>query len=185
MDKAQMRKQFIASRQQIADRADQEMHVVENLYRFIEEGSFETIYSYCAFRGELDLSSLHHRLLEGGYQLALPRMSSDGAMDFFLWNGRPLNVNKYGIEEPDSNDPLVTPDCSSLILVPCLAIDCTGSRLGYGGGYYDRYLQKFCSTSTISPVFESQIVTAVAREDHDISVQWICHAQEIKKTRSS
>ena len=60
-------------------------------------------------------------------------------MDFFEWTSDdPLTINKYGIPEPSSNN-LKYPD---ILLVPLLAFDKNLNRVGYGGGFYDRYIQK-------------------------------------------
>ena len=60
-------------------------------------------------------------------------------MDFFKWSSKePLSINKYGIPEPVS-DKVVYPD---ILLVPIVAFDKNFNRIGYGGGFYDRYIKK-------------------------------------------
>ena len=71
--------------------------------------------------------------------VSLPIIKKNNQMDFFEWsNNYPLKINKYGIIEPISKKKIY-PD---LILIPLLAYDIKLNRLGYGGGFYDRYIEK-------------------------------------------
>ena len=73
------------------------------------------------------------------FNISLPKIKKNFDMDFYKWSfNHPLKINKYGIPEPDSNF-LMYPD---VLLVPLVAFDEKLNRLGYGGGYYDRLIQK-------------------------------------------
>ena len=96
---------------------------------------------YFANDGEVDLTPLLARLLRMRKRIALPVVSRDGAMTFHRYrNGTALVRNRFGILEPRNHAPLVSPLAIDLLLVPLVAFDDFGTRLGMGAGYYDRYL---------------------------------------------
>ena len=88
-------------------------------------------------------------------------------MDFFQWSSNdPLSINKYGIPEPIS-DKIIYPD---ILLVPIVAFDKNLNRIGYGGGFYDRYLEKISQIKkciTIGLAFSHQKVNKIKVENFD------------------
>ena len=100
--------------------------------------------------------------------IAFPRATATG-LAFFT--GRDLLPGPFGNHEPAEDAPAPSPD---LVLVPGLAFDRSGFRLGRGGGFYDRFLESFPSHPVLCGVcFSCQIVPNVPREAHDARVDWI------------
>ena len=94
---------------------------------------------YFPVNHEVDTFQIMKMLKQKGFKLSLPVISSKFDMNFYYWNLHdPLYVNKYGIPEPKSNKEVIP----SILLIPMVAFDNNLNRLGYGGGYYDRYLKK-------------------------------------------
>jgi 5-formyltetrahydrofolate cyclo-ligase len=118
---------------------------------------------------ELDPRPLMRHLASLGAQLALPRTPPRGqALTFHAWTARTTFVRSaFGTEEPTADTPQLVPD---LVLVPLLAFDRTGARLGYGGGYYDvtlRALRALGPVFALGVAFSGQEVSAVPVEAFD------------------
>ena len=96
--------------------------------------------SYFPVNFEADTYQIMRILKQKGFKLSLPVIGRKFDMNFYSWNlNDPLYINKYGIPEPKSKVK-VTP---SILLIPMVAFDKQLNRLGYGGGYYDRFLKKY------------------------------------------
>ena len=95
--------------------------------------------SYFPVNFEADTFEIMKMFKKKGFKISLPVISSKFDMNFYSWNlNDPLYVNKYGIPEPKSIKKLIP----SILLIPMVAFDNNLNRLGYGGGYYDRFLKK-------------------------------------------
>lgn len=130
--------------------------------------------AYCSFRGEPDLSTLLQQQRVWG----LPRCEGNQLIwhrwfPTCQWHLRP---GTYGITEPDPASPTVEPHRVDLVLVPCVACDINGYRLGYGGGFYDRMLasRDWANKITIGIVFEYARLPQIPRESWDIPLNGIC-----------
>lgn len=136
---------------------------------FLESDSYKNaknILSYMSFRGEIDTDFIHKRIFDDNKILILPKIYKNGIMKTYRVNDlSSLVKNSFGILEPQEHSEL-TPD---LIIVPGVAFDKTGNRLGFGGGFYDRYLQNK-SIKTIALCYNFQVVDELPKEEHDIPV---------------
>ena len=125
------------------------------------------IAGYAAVRGEVDPFPLMAALASNGHALCLPR-THDDILSFHAWKpGDPLVIGRMNIPEPDAKAKERRPD---LVLVPLLAFDRHGYRLGYGGGYYDRYLRQHRSRRNVSAVgiaYAGQQLDDIPFEDFD------------------
>jgi 5-formyltetrahydrofolate cyclo-ligase len=114
-----------------------------------------TLSFYWPMGDEADPRVLATRLAARGHALALPVVAKKGApLVFRLWReGDPLVVHAFGMHEPAPTAPEVTPD---VLLVPLLAFDARGHRLGYGGGFYDRTLASLAAKLAIGVAYAGQ-----------------------------
>ena len=107
------------------------------------------------------------------YMISLPKISKKFSMNFFVWSiNEPLNINKYGIPEPITNK-IIYPD---VLLVPLVACDKNFNRIGYGGGFYDRYIKKIKKIKnvlTIGLAFSYQKIKKIPIEKNDIKLDFI------------
>jgi 5-formyltetrahydrofolate cyclo-ligase len=121
---------------------------------------------YAAINDEANPAGLMATLAARGHTLALPRVAAkDAPLVFHAWKpGDALAPGAYGIAEPLSDAPVVIP---KILLVPLLAFDAAGYRLGYGGGFYDRTLAQLGDCFAIGIAFAGQEVEAVPHDAHD------------------
>ena len=135
----------------------------------------ETVSAYHPIGAELDCLTLMARLAKAGHATCLPVVATrGGALVFRRWRpGEPLIAGAGGIPIPPPDAPVVEPD---VLLVPLIAFDRQGYRLGYGGGYYDRTLNALRARQPVLAIgvaFAAQEVPAVPRLGHDARLDWI------------
>ncbi len=124
---------------------------------------------FAGIRGEVDLPV--DVLARDGRTLAWPRCESGrGAMRFIACTDRPQTLGKYGVPEP-RGAAVIAPEAFDAIIVPGLAFDARGRRLGQGGGYYDRYLPKLRDDALrVGVCYAWQVVDALVTERHDVTM---------------
>ena len=135
----------------------------------------KVILSYRATAQEADLSAFHAWAAEQGKTLAFPVSGPDGHMAAYIPHGpESWEKGRYGIWTPipERSRP-VDPGELDVVILPCVAFDGQGRRLGHGGGYYDRYLPLCPRAERILVAFEAQRLEAVAVDEHDQSVRWM------------
>lgn len=146
--------------------------LVRHLQRFIDERGFALVLSFAAHKGEPDLAGLR------AATLGLPVVSAaKGQMLFYAWTaGETLVRNRYGIAEPQaSGAPLTVVPGATLVLVPAVALDVAGVRLGYGGGYYDRFFAAGMGDGAllVGVALAEFVVKTLPRETHDRRVDYL------------
>ena len=134
-------------------------------------GRFSVVAGYQPMGSEIDPSALLARFAAAGAQIVLPRTAPKGSglpLSFHLWSpGQSLVKSAFGVAEPSPEAVLLDPD---LVIVPMLAFDGHGHRMGYGQGHYDRTLEALRTRYPLVAIglaFEAQRVASVPREDHD------------------
>ena len=134
-----------------------------------------SILFYCALRDELDLSALRKEALSQGKRVALPRFVAEdnryepcGIASF----DEKLSAGRFGILEPDSDAPVFPLNQLDLVLVPGLAFDASGRRLGRGNGFYDRLLYDVRGAKC-GVAFDHQIQAELPVEPHDIVLDYL------------
>lgn len=131
--------------------------------------------AFMAFRDEIDPAPLLLRLHNDGYGVALPVIVAKAKpLEFRSWvPGEPLLPKQWGILEPPESAGVVVPD---VVLVPLLAFDARGYRVGYGGGFYDRSLAEIRAHKPVTAIglaFDEQWVDAVPIDDYDQPLDWV------------
>ena len=132
------------------------------------------VLSYCPFGAEVAIGPLNRAVLERGGTLLLPRVDPASRLLGIFRVGdldRDLIPGTWGILEPDPQRCAPVPDpAPGWILVPGLAFDRAGRRLGYGAGYYDRLLGRLPGVPRIAVAFSIQVVDQVPVDAHDLPV---------------
>jgi len=136
---------------------------------------------YHALPDEADPARLLERLVELGCHIAFPRMAGEGAaLEFHrMPDGEVLAPGAFGIHEPLESWPRVLP---TYLLVPLLAFDAVGHRLGYGGGFYDRTLALLKVPAT-GIAYAGQEISSIPSEPHDRTLDMVLTEQGIRRFR--
>lgn len=136
----------------------------------------KSIYGYLPFNQEVDTRAILTQALSDGKRVALPK--TYGEQMHFIWITDLAAVQKaaLGCPEPIADTP-VADDPDALVLLPGLAFDLRGGRMGYGGGYYDRFLAEE-SHPTVALCYGFQLVSRVPAEKHDLRIDCIISTEE-------
>ena len=129
----------------------------------------KVIASYLSFPHEFQTQELIEQALKDGKKVLIPKTYPKGCMDFVVYNPQQLVKTSFGLLEPQGDLEVVDASRIDLIHVPGLAFTTEGYRIGYGGGYYDRYLEHFTGHS-MSTIYPCQLQD-FNPESHDIPVQ--------------
>ena len=142
---------------------------------------FKNLGRYYPTNYEVDDLNILEYFEKKNYNILLPIIKKNNQMEFFNWTkNNPLKINKYGIPEPVSSK-LYYPD---ILLVPLVGYDNNLNRLGYGGGFYDRYIEKIEKIKKIVKIglaFSYQKIKSVPINKYDKKLDFIVTEKEILK----
>ena len=146
-----------------------------------KEYNFKNLGGYYPSNYEIDDLHILDIYNKQNYNILLPAIKKNNQMDFFKWsNNAPLRINKYGIPEPVSSK-VFYPD---ILLVPLVGYDTDLNRLGYGGGFYDRYIEKIEKIKKVIKIgfaFSYQKIKSVPTNQFDKKLDFIITEKEILK----
>ena len=169
--KAELRKQVLQEMKAIPREQKQAMDqaLTDQFLKhpFCQEA--KVIATYLSFPHEFQTQELIEQALKDGKKVLIPKTYPKGCMDFVVYEPQQLVKTSFGLLEPQGDLEVVDASQIDLIHVPGLAFTTEGYRIGYGGGYYDRYLKHFPG-HTLSTVYPCQIQDFIS-ENHDIPVQ--------------
>lgn len=177
MDKQQLRKYIREKKramtpEEIQDRSRRlaELLAASEAYR-----AAKSIYGYLPYNQEVRTTPMLEQALRDGKRVAVPKVYGEEMR--FLWMEDLSLVEKgyAGIPEPIADGPIAR-DETALVLMPGLAFDPQGHRLGYGGGFYDKFLASEPGHPTIALCYEFQMLPSLDTEEHDIPVDWVLWA---------
>ncbi|MBT3605836.1 MAG: 5-formyltetrahydrofolate cyclo-ligase [Candidatus Latescibacteria bacterium] len=140
----------------------------------------QLVASYVSVRKEVDTHRLIEHALKVGKRVCVPVTEGKGVMVFQeLLSLDELKPARFGLMEPEYDaDRIVAPACLDLMMVPGVAFDRQGNRLGFGGGYYDRYLTH-CDATYVGLAYGFQVVDDIPTEGHDVRLDWLVTEHEV------
>ena len=154
-------------------REESDEGIFQNLISLPEYAKAETVFAYYSIKGEADTHRFINFALEHDKKVALPVIIGEGIMEFALTCGEMVPGALYCIPEPGVDMPRAEPKQSDMILVPALCFDRHGYRLGQGGGFYDRYLEKAAGVFSVGLCREALLMDEVPRQAHDMAVSCV------------
>ena len=183
-EKKKLRREMIAQRERLTPEQQREESIL--ICRKVVDHHFfkqsQTILFYMPVRGEVDVRPAIEAAWKQGKRVALPRVER-GAKNMTLWfvdSYLQLEEGVYGILEPKKREEArVTPSELDLVIVPGVAFDVDGYRIGYGGGYYDRFFAKWESLVRLGVGYSFQVVSTVYPEDHDQPLHGLITSEQV------
>jgi 5-formyltetrahydrofolate cyclo-ligase len=175
--KKKLRQQYeeIRASLSIQEREMSEQNIMEHVFASKVYHSSDIICSFVSFGSEVSTKLLNDKILGSGKILCLPRIMGARKMEMIVVNTHTTYVlNKYGINEPIGQPMQLTHEFNALCIVPLLAYDSFGHRLGYGGGFYDVFLGEYQKILTLGIAFSNQYSdTELPYEEHDVMLKMI------------
>lgn len=186
LEKMQLRKQLTAIRDGLpaSVRTAQSQAACEHLITLTKEKGYRSVMVYIPFRSELDIWPYIEWCWQQQLEVFAPRCNvTELTMTLYpLYNKGQLRRGSYGIMEPDPQILEPTEAVPHAVIVPGLAFNDNGHRLGYGGGYYDRYYEKIgSSTSWIGAAFQQQLVDCIPVDRYDIILNFVVSNKGIER----
>ena len=169
--KVELRKKILQEMKALSQEQKQAMDraLTERFLRHPFYQEAKVIATYLSFPHEFQTQELIEQALKDDKKVLIPKTYPKGRMEFVVYDPQQLVKTSFGLLEPQGDLEVVEPSQIDLIHVPGLAFTAEGYRIGYGGGYYDRYLEHFTG-HTLSTVYPCQI-QEFNLEDNDIPVQ--------------
>ena len=173
MNKSEIRKKILRIRKQKNSRnysinINEIMKIIKK-----EKMKGKIIGGYYPYNHEIDVMETLEKFEKLNYQISLPKIKKNSQMNFFSWSTKePLVINKYGIPEPTSNKI----EYPNILLIPLVAFDKYFNRLGYGGGFYDRYLERVSKKEKILKIglaFSFQKIKKIPLNKYDMKLDFV------------
>jgi 5-formyltetrahydrofolate cyclo-ligase len=173
--KARLRAQARQARASLdhAERAEAAEAAAQHFFGQIALAPGEIVAAYWRIRDELDCQPILVKLMDSGQPVLLPVVTgAEEPLELRIWEeGAALYESGFGTLAPAETAPRAEPD---VVLIPLLGFDKTGTRLGYGGGYYDRTLASLSKKpKLIGLAFAAQELDHIPREPHDVPLDAI------------
>ena len=174
LEKKIIRKFLINRRKQLSGDYEKKNMSHVHLRPLLNHINSDYVGSYVDYNFELSTNSLNKYLIEKNINICLPKINSQSKeINFYKFStGTKLIKNKYNILEPEVTNEIIFP---KLVLVPLLAFNESGFRLGYGGGFYDKYFssQEEKDIIKVGLGFSFQKANQIPIESHDQKLDWI------------
>ncbi|MBQ6431913.1 MAG: 5-formyltetrahydrofolate cyclo-ligase [Oscillospiraceae bacterium] len=177
MDKETLRQEMRIKRQEMREEeiAAASDELAARLFAHPLYRAAKTLYVYLSANQEVRTEEIIRQARCDGKRVAAPRVCGSELRFFFLAEDTRLEAGSFGILEPvdaeEANDP------TALVLLPGLAFDRSGYRLGYGGGFYDRFLARENAHPTVALCYGFQLLDNLPHEPHDVTAAAVLTAE--------
>ena len=171
VNKKELRKEIGAKKAALSEAEIERRSAVlsERLFATAQYRDCKSLYAYLSFNQEVRTNPIIERAWADGKRVAVPKVIGKEMVFIWLDSYDQLGPGYYGITEPVENGP-VADDVTALVLMPGLAFDPEGHRIGYGGGFYDRFLEAEPDHPLVALCYDFQMLPHLDVEAHDIPV---------------
>lgn len=152
MNKKDLRKELITKRKNLDSdyRRNADRLIFEKIIALDAYQKAQTIFCFVSTPDEINTFPLLEHAFSSKKRVTVPKCIEKGVMQaYHIQSFQDLKTGKYSLSEPMSHCPVVAPEELDLIIVPCLSCNPDGYRIGYGGGFYDRYLASTAAASVV------------------------------------
>lgn len=177
MDKQALRKQIRERKRAMTPQQIQQASaaLAEKFAASEQYRQAKTIYGYLPYNQEVRTVPMLERALADGKKVAVPKVYGEEMRFIYMTDLSQVAMGYAGIPEPVADAP-VAEDPTALVLMPGLAFTEKGDRMGYGGGFYDRFLANEPNHPTVALCYEFQMVDQLPTQEHDIPVDLVLWA---------
>lgn len=178
--KSEIRKQMLNQRLAMTplEVSKKSAMITSRLLSLTEYQEADTILIYASCKNEVATQDIIKDALEHNKVVGVPKSYDEGIMKFYsIFDYGDLKPGRYNIPEPPE-DILITPQ-NALLIVPGVAFDIHKNRIGYGGGYYDRYMKQYPQLDTVGLAYDFQILDAIEVEETDRTVDFVITQRQI------
>lgn len=169
MDKKELRKKYTKVRAEVEDKDLKDKLIRKNLRELDIYKKAKSVFVFISYRSEVDTKGIIEDILADGKKLLVPLVKGSEMIAVEVKGIDDLEPNKMGILEPKDGEEVIEVD---LTLTPGLAFDKAGYRLGYGGGYYDKFFAKV-DTIRMGIGYYDQFVESLVHEDYDKPLEYL------------
>ena len=161
-----LKRRSALSKDEVADKSRAICRKIVSCEQFVQA---ESILLYLDFNHEVETGLIWEKAQKMRKHVAAPRLIGSQMVFARIQSEKDLIPGKWGIPEPKKNCPVIREhDSRTVVIMPGVAFDCSRNRIGYGGGYYDRYFAGYDSVYKIAAAYDLQIVEQVPAEPFDL-----------------
>lgn len=169
--KAQLRSKILASR---VGRESSNQALTANLLELVSRLKVQRVATYLSFGTEPSTTDFISSLLDDGIEVIVPKVLTDETLAWYKWDGVSATTSSLGMREPDESKlQAVSIQEAELLIIPALAVDRMGNRLGRGKGYFDRGLSVLSDSKVYAVCFEDEVLESIPSEVHDQRVSGV------------
>ncbi|WP_040215154.1 5-formyltetrahydrofolate cyclo-ligase [Clostridium polynesiense] len=184
LSKKDVRKKIIAQRDILSEEEIRERsEIIKNkLFDIDEYKNAKNIFLFTSFGSEVDTHEIIRQALRQGKRVAVPRVNKETKLmeAKIIDNLEDMAEGYYGILEPSEAAEEMSPESIDLIIMPGVAFDLKGGRIGYGAGFYDKFLKEVSeSTPKIAIAYELQLIEEVPMESYDVRIDGVITEKRI------
>lgn len=177
MDKKRLRQKIRRMKQEMTEEQIilSGQRLAEKFFATDQYRQARTVYGYLPYNQEVRTVPMLQQALADGKKVAVPKVYGDEMKFIYMTDLTLVEKSDMGIPEPIADGP-EGDDPTALVLMPGVAFTETGDRMGYGGGYYDKFLAAEPNHPTVALCYDFQILESLPTQDHDIPVDLVLWA---------
>ena len=177
MDKTALRKSIREQKRRMTEEQilQKSQALAEQFFASEAYRNANTLYGYLPYNQEVRTVPILEQALRDGKKVAVPKVFGEEMKFLYMEDLSAVEKGYAGIPEPVADGP-VADDPTALVLMPGLAFDPQGHRIGYGGGFYDKFLAQEPAHPTVALCYDFQMLPQLETEEFDIPVDWVLWA---------